>query len=106
MSQAELENRIKGMIEEIEQARVNLSQGKDFGLEAIGERVAAACAEVTALSDEDSVELRPILETLRTDLINFSEELGEISRRLKEIEDQEAEAAKEAQNEAQNGDEG
>ena len=95
MSQAEIENRIKGMIDEIEQARVNLSQGEDFALPKIGERVAAACAEVTALPDEESVELRPILETLRADLQNFSDELGEISRRLKEIEAEEAAKAQE-----------
>ena len=100
MSKAEIEARIIGMIEEIEQARVNISQGKDIGLERIGERVTEACADATSLPDEDAVLMKPLLEELQSDLVRFSDELGEIDRRLKEHDAQEAaKAAAQANNE-------
>lgn len=84
MTREEVEEALRGMIQDIENARIDLSQGKTGQLDNIGERITEVCAQATALSDEDAVAVRPLMEELREDLQRFSGELEEIERRLKE----------------------
>lgn len=88
MTREEVEHALRGMIQDIESARVDLSQGKTGQLENIGERITEVCAQATALADEDAVAVRPLMEELREDLQRFSGELEEIERRLNEDDEQ------------------
>lgn len=87
MNREEVEQALQTMIQDVENARINLSQGETAGIENIGPRVTEVCAHATALPDEDAVAVRPLMEELREDLQRFSAELAEIERRLKEDQD-------------------
>ncbi len=86
MTREEVEQGLRDMIQEIENTRIDLSQGKTGQLDNIGERITEICAQATALDEEDAVAVRPLMEELREDLQRFSAELQEIERRLKEEE--------------------
>ncbi|MTI11243.1 hypothetical protein [Curvivirga aplysinae] len=88
MSRAEVEQKIHDMLDEIEASRIGMTKGEVPALESYPALLAQLSSDVLALPDEDSIELKPLMNLLRDELSQLSWEMGEIARRLRESDDE------------------
>ena len=93
MSRAEIEQKIHDMLDEIDASRLGMTRGEVPVLENYPNLLAQLSSDVMTLSDEDSVELKELLQLLRDNLNQLSWEMGEIARRLRDGDDDTAEQA-------------
>ncbi|WP_420549421.1 hypothetical protein [Curvivirga sp.] len=96
MSRAEVEQKIHDMLDQVEASRVGMTRGEVPTLERYPEQLAQLSSDVLALSDEDSIELKALLNLLRDDLAQLSWEMGEIARRLRAGDDDDDETSEQA----------
>jgi len=91
MSRAEIEQKIHDMLDEIDASRLGMTKGEVPVLEDYPHLLAHLSSDVMSLPDEDSVELKELLQLLRDNLNQLSWEMGEIARRLREGDEETAE---------------